>query len=516
VVTIPFEGYMPLLDALAGLPDVDRRAKCRNLCRTNLYFLLRYGCRRPDLEHRWFYDRCNEVQADCNEHLDLWSREHGKSSLITFGLTIMDILQSHGEDPLPDWGGIEPTFGIFSHTRPVAKGFLRQIKRELETNVLLKELFPDILWAHPQKESPKWSEDDGIVVKRRGNPKESTVEAWGLVDGQPTGKHFFVLVYDDVVVKESVSTPEMIRKTTEAMELSFNLGTQGGIRRAAGTRYHFNDTYRTLIERQTFSLRKYPATRDGKADGEPVLWSRETLAEKRRDMGPYTFACQILLDPKADDVQGFRREWLRHYKAANAGKGLNKYVLVDPASSRKDSADYTSMWVVGLGPDQNLYVLDIIRDRLSLTERADAVMRLHRKWRPLEVRYEEYGLQADIEHIQDMQEREQHRFRIQKVGGRVSKEDRIKRLVPMFEQGRIWLPEALYVPNREGRSENLVDAFIEQEYLAFPVGAHDDMLDALSRIAEPEMPLKWPVKSDRDLAMQSVEPWVALDPGIGM
>ena len=43
----------------------------------------------------------------------------------------MDILQSHGEDPLPEWEGIEPTFGIFSHTRPVAKGFLRQHGRRL-------------------------------------------------------------------------------------------------------------------------------------------------------------------------------------------------------------------------------------------------------------------------------------------------------------------------------------------------------------------------------------------------
>ena len=76
--------------------------------------------------------------------------------------------------------------GIFSHTRPIAKGFLRQIKRELEGNNVLKALFQDILHADPQHQSPKWSEDDGIIVKRKTNPKEATVEAWGLVDGQPT------------------------------------------------------------------------------------------------------------------------------------------------------------------------------------------------------------------------------------------------------------------------------------------------------------------------------------------
>jgi hypothetical protein len=50
-------------------------------------------------------------------------------------------------------------------------------------------LFPDVLWADPQKQSAKWAEDDGIIVKRKTNPSAATVEAWGLVDGQPTGKH---------------------------------------------------------------------------------------------------------------------------------------------------------------------------------------------------------------------------------------------------------------------------------------------------------------------------------------
>lgn len=506
-----FDEYPALLDGLAKLPDEERRARCRNLCRSNLYFLLRYGCRRRDLEHHWFLARCNEVQASSNGHLDLWAREHGKSSIITFGLTVMDILQSHGKDPLPEWEGIEPTFGIFSHTRPVTKAFLRQIKREFETNALLKEWFPDILWQNPQKEAPKWSEDDGIVVKRRGNPKESTVEAWGLVDGQPTGKHFFVLIYDDVVTRESVTTPDMIRKTTEAMELSYNLGTDRGIRRAAGTRYHYNDTYRTVIERGTFQLRKYAATRDGTTDGAPVLWTRETLAEKRRDMGPYTFACQILLDPKADDTQGFRREWLKHYDKAD--KKLNKYMLVDAANSKKKGSDYTAIWVVGIGHDENYYALDLVRDRLSLTQRADAVMQLHRKWKPLQVRYEQYGLQADIDYLNERMEREQYRFQIKEVGGQTAKVDRIKRMVPLFENGRIWLPKSHIFTDREGRSRDLVHEFIEDEYAAFPVGAHDDMLDSLSRLCESDLPLQWPAAAP---SAPRIQPYFPADSGVGM
>jgi hypothetical protein len=201
-----------------------------------LWVLLRYGLGRVDAHNQWVFDRCLEVMESPDGHLDLWAREHYKSTIITFALSVQDILRNP-----------ETTIGIFSHTRPIAKAFLRQIKQEFERNERLKRWFPDVLWADPSKESPKWSEDEGITVKRKGNPKEATIEAWGLVDGQPTSKHFDVLNYDDIVVESSVGTPEMIRKTTDALSNSYNLGKRGGRRRFVGTRYHYNDTYREIM-----------------------------------------------------------------------------------------------------------------------------------------------------------------------------------------------------------------------------------------------------------------------------
>jgi predicted phage terminase large subunit-like protein len=448
-------------------------------CRTDLYFLLRYGLKRKDCHNRWVYERCQQVQGDPDGHLDLWAREHYKSTVITYAKTIQDILI----DP-------EVTIGIFSHTRPIAKAFLRQIKQEFERNDTLKAWFPDVLWADPHKESPKWSEDEGIVVKRQSNPKEATVEAWGVLDGQPTSKHFAILVYDDVVTRESVSTPEMMGKTTDALALSFNLGTIEGRRRFIGTRYHFNDSYRTLIERGTAKPRIYPATDDGKVEGEPVFLTRDQLAKKRADMGPYVFACQMLQDPKADETQGFKEEWLRY--AAVDHNGQNLAVLVDPASSKKKSSDYTSAWCLGFGADKNIYVHDMVRDRLSLTQRADLLMAWHRKWQPMAVGYEQYGMMADIEHIRDRQERENYRFDITPMGGAMPKVDRIRRLIPWFEKGRVFLHPKLMKTNYEGVPVDLTKAFINEEYLAFPVAAHDDMLDALARFLEEDLPVTWP------------------------
>lgn len=435
------------------------------------------------------------MQKSPNGHLDLWAREHYKSTIITYAKTIQDILASHGDEPLPQWHGIEPTFGIFSHTRPIAKGFLRQIKREFEGNDTLKSLFPDVCYENPSREAPKWSEDDGLVLKRRSNPKESTVEAWGLVDGQPTSKHFYVRVYDDVVSQGAVNTPEMIAKVTEAWELSTNLGVHGGYERYIGTRYHYSDTYSVMLKRGVAKPRIYPATDDGTPNGVPVFMTQEALDKKRRDQGPYVFACQLLQDPKQDASQGFKKDWLRWYKEA-PWKEMNRYILVDPANEKKKRSDYTAAWVIGLNNDHNIYVIDVVRDRLNLAERTDLVFTWHRKYRPLGVGYEKYGMQSDIDHINGEMERENYRFNIIELGGPLSKSDRIRRLVPYFEQNRIYLPQMLAKTTYEGRSENMIEHFME-EYMGFPVLINDDMLDALSRLCDEDMYLRWPGKRRR-------------------
>ena len=444
----------------------------RWLAQNDLFFLLIYVMKRRDINRDWLFNRCREVQREPNGYLDLWFREGYKSTIITVALTIQNIL-NHSD----------LTVGIFSHTRPVAKSFLRQIKREFEANEDLKRLFPDILFADPHHQSPKWSEDDGIIVNRKGNPKEATVEAWGLVDGQPTGKHFMLLVYDDVVTTASVTTPEMIQKTTEAWAMSLNLGAEGGARRTIGTRYHFADTYYEMLERGAVKPRIYPATDDGTFDGEPVLWSRETLAAKRRDMGPWVAASQLLQNPTADQAQGFKREWLQYWEPRHV-QGLNLYIVVDPASSKKAKADYTVMMVVGLGEDDVYRIVDMIRDRLNLTERADRLFAWHRQYRPLGVGYEAYGLMSDIEHFKDRMKRENYRFHITEVAGKMKKEERIRRLIPLFEQGRVLLPESCWHKNAEGTNEDLTRVFVNQEFLPFPVSHHDDMLDALARIVD--------------------------------
>ncbi len=524
----------------------------RLLARTDLHYLIRWVFKRKDFDHPWLIERCREVQANPNGCLDLWARDHRKSTIITYALTIQDILASHGDDPLPKWNGLEPTFGIFSHTRPIAKKFLRQIKHEFETNKGLKELFPDILWDNPQKQSPKWSEDDGIVLRRKSNPKEATVEAWGLVDGQPVGAHFNVRVYDDVVTRASVNTPDMIAKTTESWELSQNLGTTDGFERYIGTRYAIFDTYQEMMTRGAAKVRLYPATDDGTESGTPVFLTPAQLAKKRRDMGATTFSAQMLQRPVSKGTATFDIE---HLKFADVRpRTLNVAILGDPAHSKRKGSDRTAILVIAKDAQRNLWLLDGYNHKMNLKERWDALSTLRRKWMNepgvtgLLIGYERYGLQADIEHFKTQMELAEDVFDIEELNwpkeGPGAKDDRIARLRPDFERRRFNIPilawheqlglcylkvekgEIKYVKaetetanmrrmanaglkylivrpikriDEDGRLYDVTVRFI-QEYLAHPApGAFKDVLDAASRLYD--LDLRPPVVID-EKAMQ--------------
>lgn len=499
------------------------------LSRSDLYFLLRYvlstrSAKREDgsplVEHPWLLARCREVQAGSNETLDIWARYHFKSTIKTYAEVIRRLIIN------PD-----TTFGLLSHTRPIAKAFLRQIKQEFESNELLKAisynpaLGAPCIWENT-RQAPKWSEDEGLVLRRVSNPKEASLEAWGLVDSLPASKHYDVRLYDDVVTEESVTSPEMIEKTTRAWELSLNLGKPGGQEWYCGTFYGHGDTYTQIADRG-YKLRLYPCyeideektERDPRTNrpvklawhfDKPVLYSLEHLQREAEKMGSRTFGIQMLGDVSAGLHFGFSRKDLRYYEKEpwQERHGKPRVILVDPANEKKKESAYTSMWVVGLGADGNFYVLDAVRDRLSLPERADALFRLHQRWKPIDVRYERYGMQADIQHIKYVQEQRGYRFKITEVAGSLRKDDRIARLLPLFAQARVWFPQSgIWYTNAEKRRENLVDTFINDEFLVWPNGTYRDMLDSLARLEEPELPLPWPIGENYWDEAQQLSPW---------
>jgi hypothetical protein len=436
VLDVPFKYVLDWWDVFSDKGRDETRL--RALCMYDRYFLLVQMCGRVDMLHPWVYARCREVEQNPDGFLDLWSREHFKSSIITFGGSIQEILC----DP-------NVTIGIFSHTAPHAKKFLLQIKTELEENRKLKYLFPDILYDNPERQARNWSLDGGVTVRRIGNPRESTVEAHGLVDGMPIGAHFKLRIYDDVVVPSSVGTPDQIAKTTEAWENSDNLGTEGGRAWHVGTRYHFNDTYNDIIRKGVLRERIYPATDDGTPSGRPVYWTPEEWERRKKTQGPAVTACQLLLNPVAGKQGMFDVEDLQTYEVRP--NTLNVYVMCDPARSTKRESDKTCILVVGVDYALNKYLLDGFNHRMKLGERWTALSQMYKRWKVapgvqrIKIGYEKTGAQADMDYFEEqMQLDEGNSFVIEELDwpkqGEGSKIDRVQRLGPDIADHKWFLP----------------------------------------------------------------------------
>lgn len=474
--------YQVLNEEVLKLSSSERMPVMRELAKKDLFFLLTTICGRKDLWHSWLLARCIEVQNNPDGYLDLWARDHRKSTIITFGKTIQDILN----DP-------ELTFGIFSHSAKIATPFLLQIRAELTDNELLKELFPDVLYANPKKEAEFWNSERLVVRRQSLSNKEATVEAHGIVENQPTSKHFAVCVYDDMVTQEGVATPEMIKKTLAAWEMSLNLGTKGGKRRYIGTFYHFADCYHTMIERKAAIPRIHAATIDGTPTGKPVFLSQAEWDNKINDHGgvnSYILSCQLLLNPVSGKNRAFHFDDLRFFEAheqkrIEMSKSMNVYLWCDPARAKtgavgnKKGSDYTAIAVIGLNHDQNYYLLDIVRARLNLMERCETLFAMIKKWHPKVVGYEQNGAQADMDYIKAEQTRLNYRFAINYIQNNLNKKDKIiSTLQPIYGKNKFWLPQEILKPNEEGVLENLVEIFIESEYKVYPFAPFDDLLDA--------------------------------------
>lgn len=401
------------------------------------FFLLTQICGRKDLLHPWLYERCREVELSPDGYLDLWARDHYKSTLITYGGSIQEILN----DP-------EITIGIFSHTKGISRAFVWQIKQELELNTKLQQLFPDILYENPADDAPKWSLDSGLVVKRSSNPKEATIEGHGLVDGMPTSRHFRLMIYDDVVTETSVTTAEQVQKTTSAWELSDNLGVAGGRKWYLGTRYSYADTYEEIIKRGSVTPRIYTATANDLTDGPPVLLTPEVWAQKKRDQGPATIACQQMQNPLSGQNRMFDVADLREYEIRP--ETLAVYLLIDPARSVKKESAETAMMVIGLDYAMNKYLLDGYAHRMALQERWQRMAQLVVKWRQavgvqsVRVGYEAFGAQADVDYFTEQMKLTKVRFEITELtwprDGEGSKIDRVQRLGPDLRSGKLFVP----------------------------------------------------------------------------
>ena len=509
-------------ESYRGKPEEFRKWQ-REMCLKDIYYLgyyiLDFTFLYMDKDSEipimrpFLFNRCMEVQSDPDGHVDVWARDHMKSTIITLLKTIQDIL-------------IDPEIAvcIYSYNSSIARSFVRQIRENME-NPRLMSLFPDIIPDNPhigkynevdrngKKVVRKFSwSDEGFTVKRKSTRKEMTVQGFGLVNAQPTGYHFNLLVYDDVVTPESVSTPEQNRKTFERWQLSLNTGSGEGARvRIIGTFYALRDTYFYILNPDyeqgieggsDYTIRKY-ACLEG---SDPVLYSRGYLERKRKNMIGFVWASQMMLNPLEATTFHLMDEWIsercEQSRIAANKDDYNFYIIVDPANTKTKDSDYTAMWVVATAADRKYYAADLIYDKLLPSERRDRLFSLVSQWtnsrsKPT-VFYESNSMSSDSAMMMEEMKRKNYYFTLRaastkprlrldsRAGGGNLKFERIMQLEPLLREHRIVFTQTAWRSNWEGRNVNMIEEFIRNEYQVYPYGKHDDGLDALSRIADLE------------------------------
>ena len=424
---------------------------------------------------------CNYIQAGGSDKvLDLWARGHYKSSIITKARTIQMLLSDS-----------EQRIAIFSHTRPAAKSFLREIKTVLQTNEMLIALFPDVLYGNAEKEAIKWSEDDGLIVKRKGTYAEASLEAWGLLEGMPTGKHFTHRIYDDIETADLVNNPETIRRLKEAFSLSQNLSSQEGTHRVIGTPYHHEGVLmhikhlKRIDGTDMYKTQSLPATHDGTPNGRPVLLSQEKLDDLKTD--ERSFNCQQLLNPTPVGAATLNAEFLQTIDYKFIPQDVYKFMVVDPAgSSTTGKGDSWGIHLVGVKPviddigTSNVYIMDSLISPMTDSEAIESIVRMYMNaGMVMKIGIEKVGLSSVEVHVANAL----------RVKGRMISVDSgsLEILKPAGRNKITRIEQALAWPLNNSKlfiSNKISEVYrnrIKQEMEKFPYW-HDDGIDALSYV----------------------------------
>lgn len=485
--------YPRMMLDLEGEPTWKQREVCRDLCKTDMYFLLRYGCHVPAyiLDRPFSVTRCAEADVrlalpeGLHNLLTMVFRFGFKSTILDYGALIQRIL-TYPED----------AFCIFSFNQTVAETHLKPIKETLEKSKELINWFPEILYPKPPNQN--WSMS-GITVQRDSTRLEPTLMASGLVSGLPIGLHFNGACYDDVVTRDSVKTGYSIKDTTAAFRNSLSLSMRlPGIRREVwllGTFYRYGDTYCVLINDGVYELIKIPWINTRKEvwydtqPGDYIIHNPQEAEGIKASFGRHETNTQMMLEPVPAEDRTFDWNLIKDnmFDPVEFNYDTLKMSLMsDVATLKKEKRghehDRTALVVVGQDKFGHKFWVDGICDRLSRPQAVDEGFRLSKKWGIQYWSWEEVAAQEDLFWIKrEIARRGLHHIKVVSFKPRGEKQDRIEgALLAPFESGEFRIPTKMGYKTKDGLVIDLVNE-LRKELKEHPYGEFDDLADVLAQ-----------------------------------
>jgi hypothetical protein len=418
--------------------------------------------------------------------LILWPRKHLKSTIFTQGEALRRAL-------------LEPDIRILiSSVRwDNAKRFLQSIKGYLQTPRFMElygELLPD------PRDRMRRNNDSELTLRSRENLglKEPTFSTTGL-DAAQTSQHYDLIIHDDLVERRNIGTVDQIEKVITYFKDSLDLLDPQKELWLLGTRWHPLDLYGWIMEnfcderclendfthvkgcRCDFDVTLKELESEGVYTF-PALFNDEEADELQRQKGSYEFAAQYRNNPTDPSVCWFKQSEIEATKISVTDINAIRekclwYIAVDPAESVEKRSCLTAAVAVGVDTETGIWYVDEAKGaRVETPGFIDLCFEIYGKYT-----YPQFGMETNTRKslaysVKDQMTRRGVYFQIQDLspirgwaGGNI-KEQRIKRLIPMFQFGRIRI------------REDLKDLF--QALMTIPAARSWDIVDALSYICD--------------------------------
>jgi hypothetical protein len=418
--------------------------------------------------------------------LILWPRKHLKSTIFTQGEALRRAL-------------LDPDIRVLiSSTKwDNAKRFLGAIKGYLQQPRFI-ELFGELLPG--TKDKYHRNNDAELTLKSRVNlgVKEPTFSTTGL-DAAQTSQHYDLIIHDDLVERRNIGTVDQIEKVITYFKDSLDLLDPKKELWILGTRWHPLDLYGWIMENfcdercvaNNFEHVKgchcdFDVTlKELEEDGVyvfPAMFNDAEADELLRQKGSYEFAAQYRNNPTDPSVCWFKQAdvetaLVSPKEIQSISDRLLWYIAVDPAEAVEKRSCLTAAVAVGVDRETGIWYVDEAKGaRVETPGFIDLCFDTYSKYP-----YAEFGLETNTRKslsysLKDQMARRGIYFSIRDLspirgwaGGNI-KEQRIKRLIPLFQFGRIKIREDL---------KDLI-----QSLITIPAARSWDIPDALSYICD--------------------------------
>lgn len=332
--------------------------------------------------------------------------------------------------------------------------------------------------AYPLIFNVSLKEDEQAKAKWRTN-KGGSYTSVG-VGGAITGRGANILLFDDPIKNREEAESEVYREKVWQFFTStaFTRLEPGGVVVVILTRWHVDDLAGRILNNAELSKRckiiHFPAIATGREvrreTGEalwPERFNIDALNEIKNTVGPYDWQSLYQGSPVLTENQEFKPQWFKYIPQSQVdAQSVRRFLSVDTAMSLKAQADFTGFCDNAVTA-QNFWNLKSWRMKLGPEELVDAIFNLHKRNNYEAIGIEKTTFTQGLKPYLDMEQRRRNTFLpiVELSHNQTNKEIRIRGLIPRYASGSIF--------HIEGECGEL-----EEEMFQFPMGLHDDVLDA--------------------------------------